>query len=110
MWRSDPARDFTITPTSIPRGATEYLVPAPLSLEETKAVQAVALAAVRALGLKVYSRVDVLLPPEGPTVLEINTIPGMTETSLLPKAADAAGMAFAPLCLRIAELSLAARP
>lgn len=92
------------------KGATEYLVPAPLTDEETGAVQRVALAAVRALGLGVYSRVDVLLGKEGPTVLEINTIPGMTETSLLPKAAEAAGIAFAPLCARIAQLSLAARP
>ena len=105
-----PGEGFYDYANKYTKGATEYLVPAPLSPEETEAVQAVALAAVRALGLKVYSRVDVLLPPEGPTVLEINTIPGMTETSLLPKAADAAGMAFAPLCLRIAELSLAARP
>jgi len=105
-----PGEGFYDYANKYTKGATEYLVPAPLSPEETKAVQAVALAAVRALGLKVYSRVDVLLPPEGPTVLEINTIPGMTETSLLPTAADAAGMAFAPLCLRIAELSLAVRP
>jgi len=91
------------------KGATEYLVPAPLTDAETEAVQKVALAANRALGLKVYCRVDVLLSREGPTVLEINTIPGMTETSLLPKAAAAAGIDFPTLCLRIAALSLAAR-
>lgn len=91
------------------KGATEYLVPAPLTPAETKAVQSVALASVKALGLKVYSRVDVLLGKEGPTVLEINTIPGMTETSLLPKAAASYGLDFVTLCCRIAELSLAAR-
>lgn len=91
------------------KGATEYLVPAPLTPDETDAVQAVALAAVRALGLCVYSRVDVLLTSEGPTVLEINTIPGMTETSLLPKAAAASGLDFVTLCCRIAALSLSAR-
>lgn len=91
------------------KGATEYLVPAPLEPAETKAVQDVALAAVRALGLCVYSRVDVLLTSEGPTVLEINTIPGMTETSLLPKAAAASGLDFVTLCCRIAALSLSAR-
>ena len=91
------------------KGATEYLVPAPLTAEETQAVQAVALAAVNALGLKVYSRVDVLLGKDGPTVLEINTIPGMTETSLLPKSAASYGLDFTALCCRIAELSLAAR-
>jgi D-alanine-D-alanine ligase len=45
-----------------------------------------------------------------PFVLEINTIPGMTSSSLLPKAAQAAGIGFPELCLRIIELSLAARP
>jgi D-alanine-D-alanine ligase len=91
------------------KGATEYLVPAPLSSSETEAVQGAALAAVRALGLSVYSRVDVLLAADGPTVLEINTIPGMTETSLLPKAAAAMGIDFTALCCRIAEQSLAVR-
>jgi D-alanine-D-alanine ligase len=67
-----------------------------------------AVAAV-AVGLSVYSRVDVLLSPAGPTILEINTIPGMTETSLLPKAAAAMGLDFTDLCCRIAERSLTAR-
>ena len=91
------------------KGATDYLVPAPLTPLETEAVQAVALAANRALDLKVYCRVDVLISPEGPTVLEINTIPGMTETSLLPKAAAVSGLDFAALCVKIAALSLTAR-
>ncbi len=91
------------------KGATDYLVPAPLTDQETEAVQVTALAAVKALKLKVYSRVDVLLGPDGPTVLEINTIPGMTETSLLPKAASASGLDFVSLCCRIAGLSLNAR-
>lgn len=91
------------------KGATEYLVPAPLTSAETEAVHDVSLAAVKALGLKVYSRVDLLLGSNGPTVLEVNTIPGMTETSLLPKAAAASGLDFTALCCRIACLSLAAR-
>jgi D-alanine-D-alanine ligase len=91
------------------KGATDYLVPAPLSDHETAKVQEIALAANRALGLRVYCRVDLLLGSQGPTVLEINTIPGMTETSLLPKAAAASGLDFAALCNRIASLSLAAR-
>lgn len=91
------------------KGATEYLVPAPLTEQETVAVQQIALAANRALGLSVYCRVDVLLSAEGATVLEINTIPGMTETSLLPKAAAAAGLDFTGLCLQIAALSLIPR-
>jgi D-alanine-D-alanine ligase len=104
-----PGEGFYDYANKYTKGATEYLVPAPLTWEETLAVQSIALAAVRALGLRVYCRVDVLLGKEGPTVLEINTIPGMTETSLLPKAAAASGLDFTNLCCRIAELSLAAR-
>jgi D-alanine-D-alanine ligase len=91
------------------KGATEYLVPAPLEEEESLMIRAMALAAHRALGLNVYGRVDVLYGPEGATVLEINTIPGMTETSLLPKAAACSGLDFSALCCRIAELSISAR-
>lgn len=104
-----PVEGFYDYTNKYTKGATEYLVPAPLSDGERQAVQGAALAAVSALGLRVYSRVDVLLGPEGPTVLEINTIPGMTETSLLPKAAASAGLDFTRLCCRIAELSLMAR-
>jgi D-alanine-D-alanine ligase len=73
-------------------------------------VQEAALAAHRALGIEIYSRVDVLLDKRNrPFVLEANTIPGMTETSLLPKAAAAAGIPFGELCQIIARLSLALR-
>ena len=89
---------------------SEYQCPADLDLETTMAVQAAALAAHRALGVEVYSRVDVLLDPQNrPYVLEANTIPGMTETSLLPKAAAAIGISFPELCKKIAELSLLLR-
>ena len=89
---------------------SEYLCPADLDLETTMAVQAAALAAHRSLGIEIYSRVDVLLDSANrPFVLEANTIPGMTETSLLPKAAAAAGISFPELCKTIAELSLKLR-
>ena len=89
---------------------SEYLCPADLDLETTMAVQAAALAAHRSLGIEIYSRVDVLLDAANrPFVLEANTIPGMTETSLLPKAAAAAGISFPELCKTIAELSLKLR-
>jgi D-alanine-D-alanine ligase len=89
---------------------SEYICPADLDLETTMAVQSAALAAHRALGVEVYSRVDVLLDAQNrPYVLEANTIPGMTETSLLPKAAAAAGISFPTLCQTIAELSLKLR-
>jgi D-alanine-D-alanine ligase len=88
-------------------GGTDYFCPADLSEEITKQVQEEALKAHRSLGVEVYSRVDVLLR-EGdskPFVLEVNTIPGMTESSLLPKAAAAAGIDYATLCLKIIKLS-----
>jgi D-alanine-D-alanine ligase len=89
---------------------SDYYCPADLDAATTQAVQQAALAAHRALGIEVYSRVDVLLDEAGnPFVLEANTIPGMTETSLLPKAAAAIGMSFPELCRTIAELSLQLR-
>ena len=91
-------------------GGTDYYCPAELSEAETKAVQAAALAAHESLGVEVYSRVDVLLDAEGkPFVLEANTIPGMTESSLLPKAAKEAGYPFGKLCLKIIDISLATK-
>jgi len=89
---------------------SDYYCPADLDAATTLAVQAAALAAHRALGVEIYSRVDVLLDKHNhPFVLEANTIPGMTETSLLPKAAAAHGISFPALCQIIAELSLALR-
>ena len=89
---------------------SQYVCPADIGERATKAVQAAALAAHRSLGVEVYSRVDVLLDEQGrPFVLEANTIPGMTETSLLPKSAAAAGISFPELCKLIAELSLKTR-
>jgi D-alanine-D-alanine ligase len=88
-------------------GGSQHLVPAPLDAETTARVQQAALAAHRSLGIQVYSRVDVRLDEAGtPWVLEVNTIPGMTATSLLPDAAAHVGYSFPALCGRIAELSL----
>ncbi len=86
---------------------SQYICPADLDEATTAAVQQAALSAHRALGIEVYSRVDVLLGQnQQPYVLEANTIPGMTATSLLPKAAAATGIAFPELCRTIAERSL----
>jgi D-alanine-D-alanine ligase len=91
-------------------GAAEHVCPAKIDPDKTHELQDLALRAYRALGLQVYSRVDVLLPDDEPaTVLEVNTIPGMTEASLLPEAAAAAGIGYADLCLRIIQLSQARR-
>lgn len=88
-------------------GGTDYYCPADLDEASTQRVKEAALAAHQALGVEVYSRVDVLLDADGvPYVLEANTIPGMTESSLLPKAAKEAGYPFGKLCLKIAEISL----
>jgi D-alanine-D-alanine ligase len=89
---------------------SDYYCPADLDAETTRRVLEAALAGHRSLGVEIYSRVDVLLDAAGnPFVLEANTIPGMTETSLLPKSAAAHGIGFTELCLKIAELSLALR-
>jgi D-alanine-D-alanine ligase len=87
-------------------GGAEHVCPAKIPDEQTSAIQDLALRAHRSLGLEVYSRVDVILPDDDePTVLEINTIPGMTEASLLPEAAAVAGIGYPELCARIIELS-----
>ena len=91
-------------------GGAQHVCPAAIPADLTGKIQDLALLAACSLGLKVYSRVDVMLSPQNvPFVLEINTIPGMTETSLLPDAAAVAGITYPQLCARIIELSLAAR-
>lgn len=93
-------------------GATDYFCPADLDAKTTRIVQEVAMEAHQALGIEVYSRVDVLLDSlSNPYILEANTIPGMTASSLLPKGAAAAtpGYEFGALCRRIGELSLSLR-
>jgi len=88
-------------------GLTEYFCPADFDEATTERIQNAALGAFRAVGGRDYARVDVMVRPDGsPVVLEVNTLPGMTETSLLPKAAAAAGMNFAELCRRMVELAL----
>jgi D-alanine-D-alanine ligase len=88
-------------------GTTDYLCPAPLDDATTRRVQEAGLAAHKAIGARDYSRVDVMVRANGaPVVLEVNTLPGMTETSLLPKAAAAAGIDYAELCERMVKLAL----
>ncbi len=88
-------------------GATEYFCPAPFDAPVLEAIQNAALGAFEAIGGRDYARVDVMVRPTGePVVLEVNTLPGMTETSLLPKAAAAAGLSYAELCQRMVDLAL----
>src|SRR3984893_5170543 len=91
-------------------GAAEHEWPARLSGREKAFVESAALAAHRSLELEIYSRVDIILDANRePQVLEVNTIPGMTETSLLPEAAAAAGISMSQLCECIVQLSLERR-
>ncbi len=85
----------------------EYFCPAPFDAALTKRVQDAALGAFRAIGGRDYARVDVIVRANGePVILEVNTLPGMTETSSLPRAAQAAGIAYADLCQRMVELAM----
>lgn len=87
-------------------GATEFLCPAPMDAEVTERIQAAALAAFRAVGGRDYGRVDIMVRAEGSiAVLEVNTLPGMTETSLYPRAGRAAGWEFGALCERMTALA-----
>ncbi|MGE5281547.1 MAG: D-alanine--D-alanine ligase family protein [Chloroflexota bacterium] len=88
-------------------GRTSFVCPAQLSEEEDAAVTETALAAYETLGCSGFSRVDLILAADGPQVLEVNAIPGLTDTSLLPQAAEAAGMSFERLVEQIVDLALA---
>jgi D-alanine-D-alanine ligase len=88
-------------------GRTDYFCPADFDSATTKRIQAAAFGAFHAIGGRDYARVDVMVRADGsPVVLEVNTLPGMTETSLLPKAAAAAGLNYAELCQRMVELAI----
>jgi D-alanine-D-alanine ligase len=87
-------------------GMTEYICPAVLAGELTAEAQMYAFRAFRVLKLRGYARVDFILAQEQLFCLEANTLPGMTATSLLPKAAAAVGIGFPELCERIVQLAL----
>jgi D-alanine-D-alanine ligase len=87
-------------------GRTEYVCPADLSPEDARQVQEVALRTYEVLGCSGFARVDLILGDEGPQVLEVNAIPGLTDTSLFPMAGEAAGLDFAKLVERIIALAL----
>jgi D-alanine-D-alanine ligase len=88
-------------------GSTEYFCPALFDAPTTCRIQEAGRAAFRAIGGRDYARVDVMVREDGqPIVLEVNTLPGMTETSLLPKAAAAAGLSYEELCRRMIDLAL----
>lgn len=86
-------------------GRTSYISPAELGAAEGAVLDA-ALRTWDALGFDGFARVDMILAEDGPQVLEANAIPGLTDTSLLPMAAEAAGMTFEALCERLLALAL----
>lgn len=101
-----PKRKFYDYCAKYTHGMTEYLVPAPIPDDWRRRLQALALRVHRVLGLRDFSRVDLVTEGEGrPFVLEANTIPGFTELSLLPKAAREAGISFENLCLRLVKMA-----
>ena len=87
---------------------TNYIVPAHLEAQVASLVQEVAKQAHKLLGCFGCSRTDIMLDKNNqPYILEVNTIPGMTSTSLLPKAAKVVGIDFGQLCLKLLELAYA---
>ncbi len=97
--------DFTSKYT---KGMTEYFAPAPLDPAQTAAAQAAAAAAFAACGCRDYARVDFILSPQNEFyLLEINTLPGMKETSLLPMSARCAGLDFTGLVRELVSPALA---
>jgi len=101
-----PGRKFYDYEAKYRDAGTRYEFPAKLTPQQTEKVSRIAWQAYRMLGCRVMARVDMILSDQDePTVLEINTIPGLTGKSLLPKAAQASGIAFPDLCVRILELS-----
>lgn len=92
------------------QGGSRHILPAPLSISQTMTAQKTALAAYRSIFCSVYARVDLMLDKKDKFwVLEVNTIPGMTNVSLLPEAAKYAGSSFDDLVLKITALSLRKR-
>ena len=102
-----PTNEFYDFESKYAPGGSKHICPARIDDETTARVQGYALAAHQALGCEGVSRSDFILDDESECwILETNTIPGMTETSLLPDAARVAGMTFSQLCTRLVELAL----
>ena len=88
-------------------GATEYFCPADLDPALARSIAEFSLTAFNAVGARDYGRVDAMISTEGkPHILEVNTLPGLTGTSLLPKAAAAVGISYAQLCQKMIDLAM----
>lgn len=101
-----PAKRFFDYEAKYTSGITEYVCPAQIDEKTKESVQRAGLKAHQLLNCQGFSRVDIILDKDGrPFVLEVNTIPGLTLHSLLPKAAKAVGIEFPQLCLRMLSLA-----
>ena len=101
-----PKNQFYDYQAKYSEGFSKYLVPAPIDLEIYQQIQRIALAVHQVLGCEGISRVDMRLDEQNqPYVLEINTIPGLTQSSLLPKAAQRIGVSFPDLCSILVKLA-----
>jgi D-alanine-D-alanine ligase len=87
-------------------GRTEYVCPAALDAALADATREAAAATWTALGCEGFARVDLMTAEDGPEVIEVNAVPGLTDTSLFPLAAEAAGLSFEAACGRIVELAV----
>ncbi|MDQ5850379.1 MAG: D-alanine--D-alanine ligase [Pseudomonadota bacterium] len=104
--RLETPRDFYDYEAKYVANDTRYIVPCGLPPSKERALQALCLQAFETLGCRGWGRVDFMLDRAGePYLLEVNTAPGMTDHSLVPMAARAAGMTYEDLCLRILELA-----
>ena len=118
VWGDDEAKEafpiIEITTTSgrydyeskYTKGASTHIIPMPVSDAKTKEIQDLAIKTFTACGCRGVARVDMMLgPDEKPYVIEVNSVPGMTELSLVPDAARAMGVEFPELCERILEMA-----
>jgi len=102
--RLETPRDFYDYQAKYVADDTRYIIPCGLPPEREREIQALCLRAFRSLGCSGWGRVDLMLDADGkPWLLEVNTAPGMTDHSLVPMAARAAGMSYADLCMKILE-------
>lgn len=95
---------FDFTSKYLP-GGSEEITPAPLSAEQTKQIQDLARRVHETLRLRAYSRTDFILGEDGPVILEVNTLPGMTETSLIPQQAACIGLTYRDLVTAVLKAS-----
>ncbi len=101
-----PKNNFFDYEAKYTAGKCEEIVPARLSEETTKKIQEYALKVFELVGARGFIRVDFVVKDENPIILEMNTIPGLTPNSLLPKEAKAAGIEYAQLLDKMIELAL----